>query len=114
VPYLRSALRSPLVLGLVLGTVGLAGMYAAATSRDRHYVAFGAAGLVFALVGVVAGLMYPTVDRAGGPTADSAVVSTLPLNLMPIGAALLLPLVSRYFGALCSAFSGPVETEESS
>ncbi|MGM0592556.1 MAG: cytochrome d ubiquinol oxidase subunit II [Halobacteriota archaeon] len=113
-PFLRSALFSPLVLGLVVVTVLFAGVYAVATSRDRYYLAFvAAAGLVFSLVGVVAALMYPTLDRVGGLTVDSAIVSTLPLNIMSIGAALLLPLVFLYFGILYSAFSGPVEAGES-
>ena len=113
-PALRSALFSPVVLGLVVVTLVFAGGYAMATSRDRYYLAFGtAAGLVFALVSVVAGLMHPSIDRAGGLTVESATVSTLPLNLMSIGAALLLPLVFLYFGILYSVFSGPVRTGES-
>ncbi|MEF8802415.1 cytochrome d ubiquinol oxidase subunit II [Natronomonas sp.] len=112
-PQLRGALFSPTVVGLVVVTLLLAGVYAVATSRDRYYVAFGAAaGLVFALVGVVAGLMYPAIDRVAGLTVESAVVSTLPLNLMTIGAAVLLPLIFIYFGVLYSAFSGPVEAGE--
>jgi len=77
-------------------------------------VAFGAAaGLVFALVGIVAGLMYPAIDRAGGLTVETAIVSTLSLNLLSIGAAILLPLVFLYFAILYSAFSGPIEAGES-
>lgn len=114
VPALRSALFSPLVLGLVLLTLILAGGYAVATSRDRYYLAFGAsAGLVFSLVGVVAGLMYPVIDRVAGLTVEEAIVSTLPLNLMSIAAALLLPLILIYFGVLYSAFSGPIGAGES-
>jgi cytochrome d ubiquinol oxidase subunit II len=112
-PFLRSALLSPVVLGLVSVTLVLSGVYAMATRRDRYYLAFGAvAGLVFSLIGVVAGLMYPAIDRVGGLTADSAIVSTLPLNLMTIGAAVLLPLIFVYLGVLYSAFSGPVEAGE--
>jgi cytochrome d ubiquinol oxidase subunit II len=113
-PALRSALLSPVVGGLVLVTLVLAGGYAVATSRDRYYLAFGAtAGLVFALVGVVAGLLYPAIDPAGGLAVETAIISTLPLNLMSIGAAVLLPLVFLYFGVLYSAFSGPMEAGES-
>ncbi|RZH66480.1 cytochrome d ubiquinol oxidase subunit II [Natrinema altunense] len=113
-PALRSALFSAPVAALVLATLVLAGVYAAATWADRYYVAFGAAaGLVFALVGIVAGLMYPIIDRAGGLTVETAIVSTLPLNLMSIGAAILLPLVFVYFVVLYSAFSGPIEAGES-
>lgn len=78
------------------------------------HVAFGAAaGLVFALVGVVAGLLYPEIDPAADLTVESAVVSTLPLNLMTVGIAVLLPLIFVYFGVLYSAFAGPVEAGES-
>jgi len=113
-PDLRPALRSIPVVGLIVVTVVLAGIYAAATRADRYYVAFtSAAGLVFALVSVVAGLMYPEIDRASGLTVETAIVSTLPLNLMSIGAAILLPLVFVYFGVLYTAFSGPIEAGES-
>ena len=110
---LRARLLTPLVLGLVVVTLVLAGVYAVATHRDRYYVAFAsAAGLVFALVAVVAGLLYPTMDRVAGVTVDDAIVSTLPLNLMSIGAAILLPLVFLYFVVLYSAFRGPIEAGE--
>ncbi|HET7323355.1 MAG TPA: cytochrome d ubiquinol oxidase subunit II [Halococcus sp.] len=113
-PALRAGLRSPVVVGLVVVTLVLAGGYAVTTNRDRYYLAFGAAaGLVFALVGVVAGLMYPTIDRAGGLTVETAIVSTLPLNVMSIGAALLLPLILLYFCVLYSVFRGPLNAEES-
>ncbi|WP_327054087.1 cytochrome d ubiquinol oxidase subunit II [Halomicrococcus gelatinilyticus] len=112
-PSLRSALRSPLVLGLVAATLVFAATYAGGMARDRDYLTFGAAaGLVFSLVAVVATLMYPSIDRAGGLTVDAAVVSTLPLNLVTIGAAVLLPLIFVYFAFLYSAFSGPVEAGE--
>ena len=112
VPELRSALLSPLVFGLVVVTLVFAGGYELAARHDRHYLAFVAvAGLVFALIGVIAGLMYPTIDRATGLTVETAIVSTLPLNVMTIGAGLLLPLIFVYFGVLYSAFSGPMEAE---
>lgn len=111
---LRSALRSPLVVGLIGVTLVLAGGYTVATSRNRYYLAFGtAAGLVFVLVGIIASLMYPTIDRVGELTVETAIVSTLPLNLMSIGAILLFPLIFLYFGVLYSAFSGPIERGES-
>lgn len=113
VPPLRGALFSPLVLGLVLATLGFSGVYVVAMSRDRHYVTLGAAaGLVFAMVGVVAALMYPAIDRVEGLTVNSAIVSTLPLNLMTVGAIILLPLIFLYFVVLYSAFSGPVKPGE--
>ncbi|AGB31373.1 cytochrome d ubiquinol oxidase, subunit II [Natrinema pellirubrum DSM 15624] len=113
-PALRSALLSAPVLALVLATLAFAGVYVAATRADRYYAAFGAAaGLVFALVAIVAGLMYPSIDRAAGLTVETAIVSTLQLNLMSVGAAVLLPLVFVYFAVLYTAFSGPIETGES-
>jgi cytochrome d ubiquinol oxidase subunit II len=114
VPAVRSALLSPVALGLVVATLLLAAGYALATVRDRYYAAFAAAaGLVFALVGVVARLTYPYVDRAAGATVSEAIVSTLPLNLMSVGAAILLPLIFVYFAVLYSTFSGQIEAEES-
>ncbi|MEF8856749.1 MAG: cytochrome d ubiquinol oxidase subunit II, partial [Haloplanus sp.] len=113
-PGLRPTMRSPLVLGLVGLTLVLAAVYALATRNDRYYAAFAAAaGLVFALVGVVARLLYPSIDPAAGLTVETAIVPTLSLNLMSIGAALLLPLVFVYFVVLYSAFSGPIEAGES-
>ncbi|WP_251343468.1 cytochrome d ubiquinol oxidase subunit II [Haloplanus halophilus] len=113
-PDLRAAMRSPAVLGLVAATLLLAAGYAVATHRDRYYAAFvAAAGLVFALVAVIAVLLYPSVDPATGLTVEAAIVPTLSLNLMSIGAALLLPLVFAYFAVLYSAFSGPIEAGES-
>jgi len=67
------------------------------------------AGLTYGLTAVVALLLYPAIDPVSGLTVRSAIVSTLPLNLMSVGAALLLPLVATYFVVLYSAFSGPAE-----
>jgi len=112
VPRLRPGLASAPVLALVGLSVLLAAAYAAASRRDRYHLAFVAAGgLVFALVGIVATLLYPSVDPATGLTVRDAVVSTPPLNLMSIGAAVLLPLVLTYFAVLYSAFRGPVDVE---
>ncbi|ADJ17099.1 cytochrome d ubiquinol oxidase subunit II [Halalkalicoccus jeotgali] len=113
-PELRSALLSLLVVGLVVVNLVLTGIYAVATRSDRYYVAFIAgAGLVFTLVSIIAGLMYPAIDRVEGLTVGTAIVSPLPLNIMSIGAALLLPLIFLYFGVLYSVFSGPIEADES-
>ncbi|RRJ34215.1 cytochrome d ubiquinol oxidase subunit II [Halocatena pleomorpha] len=110
-PARRSALRSPIVGSLVVLTFVFAGMYAGGMSQNRNHLAFGAAaGLVFSLVGVVAGLLFPTIDPRLGLTVESAAVSILPLNIMSIGAALLLPLIYTYFGVLYSAFSGPIKS----
>jgi len=109
---LATLLTAP-VLGLVVVTVLLAGAYWLATERDRYYLAFGAAaGLVYGLVAVVAVAMYPAIDPAVGLEVGDAIVSNRALNLMSIGAAVLLPLVFVYFGVLYSAFAGPVEAGE--
>ena len=113
VPTLQSALLSPTVILLVLATVALTGGYVVATRRRQYYGAFGTvAGLVAGLVAVLATAMFPAVDRAAGLTVSEAIVSTLPLNLMTIMMALLLPIVLSYFGVLYSVFSGPIETGE--
>jgi len=112
-PALQSELLSPAVIGLVVLTVVLAVGYALATRQDRYHVAFTAgAGLVFTFVVVVASLLYPYVDPATDLTASEAIVSTLPLNLMTIMGAILIPIVLGYFGILYSTFAGPIEPEE--
>ncbi|MUV88075.1 cytochrome d ubiquinol oxidase subunit II [Natronomonas sp. CBA1123] len=101
-------------LGLLGVTVVLAGGYVAASRAERHYLAFAAvAGQVYGLVALVATLLFPLVDPVTGLEISDAIVSTLPLNLSSIGAALLLPLVVSYFVVLYSAFSGPVDEGES-
>ncbi|MHB9285919.1 cytochrome d ubiquinol oxidase subunit II [Halobacteriales archaeon Cl-PHB] len=113
-PVRRAALLSPLVVGLVVLTLLLAVGYLLALRGDRDYLAFGAAaGMVYSLVAVVAALLYPVIDPVTGLTVEEAIVSTLPLNLMSIGAAILLPLVFLYFAVLYSAFRGPVEAGDS-
>jgi cytochrome d ubiquinol oxidase subunit II len=108
-----AALFDPLILGLVVASIGLAGGYALALRRGANLVALAAAGgLTYGLAAVVGLLMYPQIDPAVGLRVDEAIVSTLPLNLMTIGASLLLPLVTVYFIVLYSAFSGPISPEE--
>nr|WP_225307876.1 MULTISPECIES: hypothetical protein [unclassified Haloarcula] len=68
--------------------------------------------MTYNLVAVIAILMDPAVDPATGTTVQDAIVSRLPLNLMTIGASLLLPLVAAYFITLYSAFSGPNVPED--
>ncbi|QCC48464.1 cytochrome d ubiquinol oxidase subunit II [Halobellus limi] len=105
-------LRLPVVVPVV-ASVALAAGYVVALRRGANLVALGAAaGLTYALVSVVAVVMYPAVDPATGATVREAIVSTLPLNLMSIGAALLLPLITTYFVVLYSAFSGPISAGE--
>ncbi|ESP89699.1 cytochrome d ubiquinol oxidase subunit II [Candidatus Halobonum tyrrellensis] len=113
VPALRTAVLSGPVLALVGLSVLLAAGYVLALRRDQDLFALAAsAGLTYGLVAVVALLVFPTIDPASGLTVNAAVVSTLPLNLMSIGAALLLPLITVYFVVLYSAFSGPAQPSE--
>jgi cytochrome d ubiquinol oxidase subunit II len=112
-PDLRPALAHPVVVALVVLTVVLTAGYVVAVRRQRYYVAFAAvAGLVAGLVALVAVVMFPHVDRATGITVSEGIVSTLPLNLMTIMAAVLLPVVLSYFAVLYSVFSGPLDEEE--
>jgi len=108
-----AAVATPPVLALVVLSVLLAAGYVVALRRGRDHLALAAgAGLTYGLVAVVALLLFPTIDPASGLAVDEAIVSTLPLNLMSIGAALLLPLVATYFVVLYSAFSGPARPSE--
>lgn len=109
-PTVRSLLRPSYTFGLALITVALTLGYVVSIRARRYYLAFTAVGgLVFTLVSLIAGTMFPYVDPAGGVTVREGIVSTLPLNLMSVGAGLLLPLVFVYFAVLYSVFSGPVE-----
>jgi cytochrome d ubiquinol oxidase subunit II len=106
-------LLAPSIIALVALSVGLAAGYVVALRRGRSLWALGAAAaMTYGLVAVVAILIYPAVDPATGATVRGTVVSTLPLNLMTVGASLLLPLVAAYFVVLYSAFSGPISPEE--
>ena len=108
-----SALLDPAIIILVGATIGLAAGYVAALRREQSLRALGmAAVMTYGLVAVIAILMYPAIDPATGATVQDTIVSTLPLNLMTIGASLLLPLVAAYFIVLYSAFSGPIVPEE--
>lgn len=110
VPRLHPALESVPVVALMGGSVLLAGGYVGLLRRERHLLALLASGgLTYGLTAVVALLLYPTLDPATGLRVEDAIVSTLPLNLMTIGASLLLPLVVVYFIVLYTAFRGPVD-----
>ncbi|WP_435185817.1 cytochrome d ubiquinol oxidase subunit II [Halobellus sp. EA9] len=107
------ALLSAPALSLIVASIALAAGYAAALRREANLAALAsAAGLTYGLVALVAFILYPSIDPAAGLTVEEAIVSTLPLNLMSIGAALLLPLIATYFFVLYSAFSGPITAEE--
>ena len=111
---LRASFRSAIVVALVILTATLTGIYVLAVRRGRWYTAFvTTAALVYGLVALVAILMFPFVDQVTGLTVRDAIVSVLPLNLMTIMSAVLIPIVLGYFVVLYSAFSGPVETGES-
>ncbi|SEW12726.1 cytochrome d ubiquinol oxidase subunit II [Natrinema salifodinae] len=111
-PTVRDALFAPFPLALVAATVAVGGGYALAIRRGRDLIAFLAAGgLTYALVALVAALLYPTLDPATGLTAAEAAISPLALRLLTLSAALLVPLVCAYFAILYSTFSGPVEAE---
>jgi cytochrome d ubiquinol oxidase subunit II len=108
-----STLLHPVILLLVVASIGLAAGYVVAMRREESLLALGAAAvLTYGLIAVVAIIMYPAIDPATGMTVSETIVSTLPLNLMSIAAALLLPLVATYFVVLYSAFSGPITPEE--
>ncbi|WP_256287794.1 cytochrome d ubiquinol oxidase subunit II [Halobellus inordinatus] len=112
-PDLRGDLLSPVALGLVGASVVLGAGYVVAMRRESYVGALAAtAGLTYGLVALVAALLYPVIDPVAGLTVADAIVSTLPLNLMSIGAALLLPLIFAYFVVLYAAFWGPVEEGE--
>ncbi|MFB6151346.1 MAG: cytochrome d ubiquinol oxidase subunit II [Haloarculaceae archaeon] len=111
-PDYRADLTSPLVVGLVVLSVLFGAGYVLAGRREADHAAFVlSGGLVYALVAVVAALLYPSIDPAAGLSVDAAIVSTLPLNVMSIAAAVLFPLVATYFVVLYSAFSGPAEPD---
>ncbi|ELY24678.1 cytochrome bd quinol oxidase subunit 2 apoprotein [Halogeometricum borinquense DSM 11551] len=114
----RPAMRADLLAAPSLGLVGLSvvlGVAYVVTMRREQYVPAlaAAAGLTYGLVTLVATLLYPFADPGSGLTVSTAIVSTLPLNLMSIASALLLPLVFSYFVVLYSTFRGPVESGES-
>jgi cytochrome d ubiquinol oxidase subunit II len=110
---IRTGVTSLPVLALVGLSVALAAGYVMALRRDRDHLALGlSGGLTYGLVAAVALLLYPAIDPASGLTVEAAIISTLPLNLMSIGAAILLPLITSYFIVLYSAFSGPAQPTE--
>ncbi|MFB6154822.1 MAG: cytochrome d ubiquinol oxidase subunit II [Haloferacaceae archaeon] len=112
-PHLREGLLGAGALVPVGLSVVFAGGYAYAAREGRFRAAFAAtAGLVLSLVALVASLLYPVVDPGTGLSVSEAVVSTVPLNVMTLFAAPLLPLVVVYFVVLYTSFSGPVEAGE--
>ncbi|USZ66976.1 cytochrome d ubiquinol oxidase subunit II [Halorussus salilacus] len=112
-PAFRAELLTGPALALVAVSVVLAGGYAVAIRRDRRYAALAASGgLTGALVALVAWLRYPVVDPVAGLTVESAIIGSPAVELLTVGAAILIPLVVTYFAVLYSAFSGPIDAEE--
>lgn len=112
-PDLHVALLSPLSLVAVVVSIVLVLGVVLATRAERHRVAFGAAaGLPYALVAFVGNLLYPAIDPAVGLTVREGVVSNLPLTIMTVAAAFILPIVVVYFAVVYSVFSGPADPSE--
>ncbi|AWB27457.1 cytochrome d ubiquinol oxidase subunit II [Halococcoides cellulosivorans] len=112
-PDMRGAILSVPVIALVVATLVAAGVYAWAIRADRFQAAWvSTAGMVYALVAIVALLLYPTIDPAVGLTVETAIVQPLPLNLMTLMTLVLMPFVLSYFWVLYSTFSGPIEHGE--
>jgi cytochrome d ubiquinol oxidase subunit II len=113
-PRLAATVATVPVLGLVGVSLVLAAGYAVALRRDRNVLALVTSGLLtYGLVAVVALLLFPVVDPGTDLLVSEAIISTLPLNIMSVASALLLPLVVTYFAVLYSAFSGPAQPTES-
>jgi cytochrome d ubiquinol oxidase subunit II len=113
-PRLLNGLLTAPVVALVVATVVLAGGYVWALRAGQNLLALVvSAVMTYGLVAVVALLLFPLVDPATDLSVAEAIVSTLPLNLMSIMAALLLPLVLTYFAVLYNTFSGPVQSTDS-
>ncbi|WP_276299398.1 cytochrome d ubiquinol oxidase subunit II [Halorussus lipolyticus] len=113
-PAVRDALVAPGPVALVVGSVALGVGFVVAARRDRPYVALGTAGgMTGAFVALVAVLLYPTVEPLTGLTVEEAIIGAPAVELLTVGAALLIPLVLTYFAVLYSAFSGPIDVEES-
>ncbi|MCO8245608.1 MULTISPECIES: cytochrome d ubiquinol oxidase subunit II [unclassified Haladaptatus] len=112
-PDLRDALVSPISIVSVVVSVLLVGGFVVATRAERFRAGFvAAAGLPYALVAFVANLLYPAIDPAAGLTVQEGVVSSLPLTMLTVAAAFILPIVVVYFAVVYSVFRGPAEPSE--
>ncbi len=110
---LHGALLSPLSLASVVVSVGLVAALVLAGRAERYRAAFvAAAGLPYALVAFVGNLLYPAIDPAVGLTVQEGVVSDLPLTMLTVAAAFILPIVVVYFGVVYSVFRGPADPSE--
>lgn len=112
-PDLRDALVSPVSIVSVVVSVLLVGGFVVTTRAERFRAGFvAAAGLPYALVAFVANLLYPAIDPAAGLTVQEGVVSSLPLTMLTVAAAFILPIVVVYFAVVYSVFRGPAEPSE--
>ncbi len=112
-PDLRDTLVSPLSLASVVVSVLLVVGFVVAAGAERFRAAFVAvAGLPYALVAFVANLLYPAIDPAVGLSVQEGVVSSLPLTMVTVAAAFILPIVVVYFVVVYSVFRGPAEPSE--
>jgi cytochrome d ubiquinol oxidase subunit II len=110
---LHGALLSPLSLASVVVSVALVAGVVLAGRAERHRAAFvAAAGLPYALVAFVGNLLYPAIDPAVGLTVQEGVVSDLPLTMLTVAAAFILPIVVVYFAVVYSVFRGPADPSE--
>nr|WP_255359214.1 cytochrome d ubiquinol oxidase subunit II [Haladaptatus sp. R4] len=91
----------------------MVGGFVVTTRAERFRAGFvAAAGLPYALVAFVANLLYPAIDPAAGLTVQEGVVSSLPLTMLTVAAAFILPIVVVYFAVVYSVFRGPAEPSE--
>jgi len=72
----------------------------------------GGAIIAVALIGLVATMLYPSIDPAAGLTIRDAIVSPLPLNLATSVAIVFVPIIGVYFAFLYSIFRGPARPSE--
>ncbi len=112
-PDLRDTLVSPLSVASVVVSVLLVAGFVLATRAERFRVAFvAAAGLPYALVAFAGNLLYPAIDPAAGLSVQEGVVSSLPLTMVTVAAAFILPIVVVYFAVVYSVFRGPADPSE--
>ena len=111
----RETLLSTPVLAVVLATVVFLGIGVVAATRDALGIAWwftATGGVAFALIALVAILLYPELYPATGTTIRESIVSPLALNVLTVVVIPVLFLVLAYFRYLYTVFSGPVEHEK--
>ncbi|WP_086887514.1 MULTISPECIES: cytochrome d ubiquinol oxidase subunit II [Natrialbaceae] len=111
----RETLLSTPVLAVVLVTVVFLGIGVVAATRDALEVTwwfYATGGVAFALITLVAILLYPDLYPATGTTVRESIISPLALNVLTVVVIPVLFLVLAYFRYLYTVFSGPVEHED--